>query len=242
LAKKTVKLLENLLMKKLLPLSVAAATIASSLALTSPAYAQGALSANVGFLSDYYFRGVNLGDAGAYAGVDYEHSGFYAGTWWVDDGGAAGNDGMETDFYFGYGHEFESGFSAGIGYTRYDYTYSSDYEHEINLSVGFGQFSLDYAKGSDEDIGKHGAKDMDTDYDFVTLSWSGEIFGVLIGSYDADSDIEEADYNYAELSASGEIVAGIDASFIVGIKSDEGDGSGTDDGYMVVDLSKSFDP
>ena len=44
--------------------------VAASALLSSSAFA--GLSANVGFVSDYYFRGANLGDGGAYVGLDYE--------------------------------------------------------------------------------------------------------------------------------------------------------------------------
>ncbi len=227
-------------MKKILPISIAAATFVTGMGLSTMAAAESPFSANVGIVSDYYFRGSNLGDAGAYGGVDFEKNGFYAGTWWIDDGGA-GNDGLETDFYLGYGHEYESGFSVGLGLTRYDYTYTSDYEQEINVNLGYGQFGFEYSTGTDEDIGKHGDADVDTDYDFIALSWSGDVFGVTVGSFDADTDADEDDYTYIEASASGEIVAGIDAGVTLGVKSDDGTGSGTDDGYLFLDISKSFD-
>ena len=66
-----------------------------------PAAAMADLSANVGMVSDYIFRGVYQEDTSASAGLDYEdESGFYIGTWGADVG-----DGLETDLYFGYAGE-----------------------------------------------------------------------------------------------------------------------------------------
>lgn len=214
-------------MKKLL---LATAIAASTVGFTSAASA--GVSANAGFVSDYYYRGVNLGDAGMYGGVDYEEAGFYAGVWAIDDG-TAGNDGLEYDLYAGYGLEVE-GVSLSVGYTLYKYTYTSDEESEVNLGIGFGGFAFDYAMGSDDQVGG------DYDYDFFSVSWSGDVFGAAVGSYDNDLDEE---YKYVEFSASGE-VGGVDVTASIGTVFDA-EASGvpaTDlDGYMVLDVSKSFD-
>jgi uncharacterized protein (TIGR02001 family) len=192
------------------------------------------LSANAGFVSEYYFRGQNLGDAALYAGVDYEAGGFYAGTWWIDDGDS-GNDGLETDFYFGYGFDVGS-VSLGLGYTRYEYTYTGDFEHEINFTAGINAFSLEYSTGEDDDEGAD-----ETDYDFLALSWGGEVFGATIGTFEND-DTDDS-YDYIEFSASGE-VAGLDATITLGQTSNVESG-GVDaesgDGYLFIDISKSFD-
>lgn len=212
---------------------LAAATAIASTGGISAAHAD--LSANAGFVSEYYFRGAVLGDAGAYAGLDYEVGGFYAGTWWIDDGGASnGEDGLETDFYLGYG--FDAGdFSLGLGYTRYEYTYTSDFEHEINFTVGFDFFEFEYSFGEDDDDGS-----TETDYDFFALSWSGDVFGGTIGTFEND---DTKDYDYLELTASGEI-AGLDVTVAVGNTSNvESGGSDTasGDGYIYLDISKTFD-
>ena len=249
-------------MKKLLASSVIAAT--AMVGVSAPAMA--GLSANAGLVSDYYYRGLNLGDAAMNAGVDYEQSGFYAGVWAIDDGASSydhdddenytGNDGMEYDIYFGYGMDF-SGVSVGIGYTNYAYTYTADYEDEFTLSVGFKGFSLDYSFGEDHnDDSGEGSLIKDYDYEFVTLSWSGEVFGVLVGQYEIDeetaterdglfliSQTVQGEYQYWEVSASGEI-AGVDVSATIGevFAAEYGNEDVRDtDGYMVISASKSFD-
>ena len=208
-------------MKKINTL-LAASVLAATAGVSAPVLAD--LSANAGFVSDYYYRGSNLGDGGLYAGADYESGGFYAGVWAIDDG-AAGNDGLEYDLYLGYSTEV-AGLSVTVGYTEYMYTYTSDSEGEVNLGLGLGAFSLDYADGEDNNPGG-----VDTDYEFYSLSWSGEVFGAVVGTYENDGD----EYDYAELSASGE-VSGLDVTATLGSR----DGT-NDDGYLVLDVSKSFD-
>ena len=243
-------------MNKMTKIAAAVALITGAVTAT-PVMAENdvAVSANVGSLTDYYFRGIHLGDAGAFGGADVEYAGFYAGVWGVDDGGGvgegdsgAGDDGMEVDFYAGYGYEFENGLALGVGYTRYDYTYTSDFEDEINLSAGFAGFEVTYADGTGH-WDKEDSTGEEADYKFWTVGYSGEIFGVLYGKYknEGDDSGDEYSYDYVEISASGE-VAGLDVTAtlgktrnveeeIGGVNSDLSSG----DGYFVLAVSKSFD-
>ncbi len=216
-------------MKKLLATSVAVAAMTAGLSTTAQAEIEG-LSANAGIVSDYYYRGVNLGDAGAYAGVDYEIGGFYVGTWIIDDGGA-GNDGLEYDIYAGWGMETDSGMSFSIGFTDYEYTYSSVFQRELNLGLGFGGFALDVAVGNDDQDAAG-----DDDYVFASLGWAGDVFGVTLGAFDYD---QGGDWLYAEVSAGGE-VAGLDMGITLGQKFEDSNAAAQDDGYIVLDISKSF--
>ena len=95
-------------MKALTRLGAAAVIAASAFGATN-AYAEGEVSYNIGFVSEYYFRGIKQKDSSASAGMDYENGGFYIGTWAADVG-----DGLEVDGYFGYGIETEGGFSASL--------------------------------------------------------------------------------------------------------------------------------
>ena len=237
-------------MKKLLSASIAAATIAG---FAAPAAAVEGLSANAGIVSDYYFRGGNLGDAGAYAGVDYEIGGFYIGTWAIDDG-AGGQDGLEYDIYLGYGQE-SGDFSWSVGFTDYQYTYTSAFENELNFGLGLSGFALDVAVGN-ADNGLDGDDADDADYLFAALSWSGDVFGSTLGYKSTDESAEynevaglavsgtaESDYTYLEVSAGGEI-ATMDVGVTLGRVIDssfDGDDTGSSDYYMFLDVSKSFD-
>ncbi len=125
-----------------------------------PAVSVAELSANVGMVSDYLYRGIFQEDASASAGSDYENeNGFYIGTWGADVG-----DGIETDLYFGYGGEVGD-WSWGVGYTGYYYTDDFDDTYaEVNLGLGYGIFSLDFAAGEWDGFG------APEDYTFTSLT------------------------------------------------------------------------
>lgn len=215
------------------------ATSAIALSALAP-MANADVSASAGVVSDYYFRGVNLGDAGAYGSVEYSAGGFTAGTWWIDDGGLGGNDGMENDWYVSYGGGSDS-FNWNVGYTRYAYTYTGDFEQEVSLGLGFGAFSIGFAAGEDEDKDipwvsgdTSGVSDVTDDYTVITVGLELGAFSATAGRYDAD---EGGEYDWAELSFGGDIVESVSASINIG----KAFASGIDtDGYMYVDVSKSF--
>jgi uncharacterized protein (TIGR02001 family) len=102
----------------------------------------GDFSANIGMMSDYVFRGIKQSDAGAFGGLDWERSGFYAGTWAADVG-----QGLEYDLYAGYGGSVGD-LSYGLGWTGYFYTDDFDDTYsELNASLGYGIFTAEYAHG-----------------------------------------------------------------------------------------------
>ena len=235
-------------MKKTLSAAIAAATLSMGLAAPAMAEVPG-LSANVGFLSDYYFRGNHLGTSSPYVGLDYEVAGFYVGTWLCDDGtGGTGNNGLEVDYYFGYGME-HGPFSWTLGFTGYEYTYSADNEGEFNLNLGLYGVALTYNYGLDNNGSSVTDDDSDHKYQFVTLGWSNDNFGVTYGNYKvmkvSDSFkvgpsftytevydpfgkklpnpagvMKDDGYQYLELSASGEL-AGFDVGVTLGRKFEE---------------------
>ncbi len=104
--------------------------------------AQAELSANLGFSSDYFYRGIFQAPNSASGGIDFEKNGFYVGTWAADV-----KDGLEVDGYFGYAGE-AGDFSYSIGYTGYFYTGDFDDTYqEINLGAGYGILAVDVAIG-----------------------------------------------------------------------------------------------
>jgi len=228
-------------MSKKLITAIAAATLGAS-ALSAPAFAE--VTATAGFVSDYYYRGRNLGDGGANGSIDFANdSGVYGGIWAIDDGSGA-NDGLEYDIYFGYGAEVADGLGLSIGYTRYEYTYSGDFEQEVNLGASFGNFGLAIDIGEDDDEGD----DEATDYVHIAASVAiNDIYSVTLGNYtpdtqddDTGADTDEG-HTYIEVSAGGE-VAGLDASMTIGTISEEDDVKETDtSGYLVLSVSKTFD-
>ena len=88
-------------------------------------------SANVGFTTDYIFRGISQtsGNPAVQGGIDYSHSsGLYAGVWgsnvsWIADSGAVatGSVTMELDTYFGFRNSFAEDFTYDVGFIRYNY-------------------------------------------------------------------------------------------------------------------------
>ena len=63
-----------------------AIAVASLASVSTAAMAVEGLSTTIGLVSDYNYRGVNLGDAGATVSVDYTTGGFYVGVWAINDG------------------------------------------------------------------------------------------------------------------------------------------------------------
>lgn len=110
--------------------------------------AQAGGSANLGFASDYYYRGIFQAPNAVSGGLDVEKNGFFAGTWAADV-----KDGLEIDGYFGYRGE-AGDFRYSAGYTGYFYTGDFDDTYqEINLGTGFGIVSVDVALGKHDNFG-----------------------------------------------------------------------------------------
>ena len=224
-------------MKKLLASSVIAAT--ALLGVSAPAIAD--LSANVGYASEYYFRGILQKESSASAGLDYENSGFYVGTWAADVG-----DGLEIDGYLGYGMEFDGGFSASIGFTTYQYTgdtFDSEY-NEFNLNLGFNIVSLEYSVGTQDaaDSGPNaGGPPEDVDYDFIKLTVEQNGFYASYGSFGDDADGDYFEFGY------GTEVGGFDLGIAAIFSSDElsdqidADGGANESEALVFTLGKTFD-
>jgi len=195
------------------------------------AYAEGEISYNVGFASEYYYRGILQKDSSASAGIDYENGGFYVGAWTADVG-----DGLEVDGYFGYGIETESGVSIGVGFTGYYYTgeFDDTYE-EINFNIGYEMVSLEYSVGEWDGFG------ADEDYDFLALTVEGENgFYGKYGTFGKDFDGEYFELGWGTTIA--EIDFGVSAIFNSDELSDELDGDGNpDEGEAIIfTIGKSF--
>jgi uncharacterized protein (TIGR02001 family) len=192
--------------------------------------AQADFSANLGWASDYYFRGILQKTSSPSAGIDYtsENGSFYAGTWAADVAGPFG-DGLEVDGYFGYNNSIgELGY--GIGYTGYFYTGDFDDTYqEINLSVAYGWLSLDAAIGEYENFAG-----PTQNYQFykATVSHNG-----FYGAYGTFQD--EFDGDYFEVGY-GTTVSDIDLGIYL-LVSDEKLGLGDDQEALVFTIGKTFD-
>lgn len=166
--------------------------------------AQAELSANIGVVSNYFFRGISESDDGAavQGGLDFNHdSGFYVGTWAsnVDFGDSTS---YELDLYLGFGAEFENGLGYDVGYIYYAYPDapgSSDFG-EIYGSLSYGLFSA----GVNAVVNDSSASALESGdlYFHVAMEvpfndhWSS---GFLVGRTDFDDGARE---NYTHFSAS----------------------------------------
>jgi uncharacterized protein (TIGR02001 family) len=208
---------------------LAASTVASGVAL-----AESPLTANIGFTSNYLWRGVTQSsDISAISGgIDYAHdSGFYAGTWLSSlDGGQ-----YEQDWYAGFG--FDAGpVGLDVGYILYTYPIAdaqSDFS-EVYLNAGWEWLSAGVAYTVDTDWG---GDDSDLYYfagaDFDI--YKGLMLGLVYGKYDFD-DAAAEDYAHWQVSLSKS-----DFTFALDQNDITDTGAGEDDMRFSVSYSKSFD-
>jgi hypothetical protein len=205
--------------------------------LTLSAVAQADWSANLGYASEYHYRGILQKTSSASGGVDFETGGFYAGTWAADVG-----DGLEVDGYFGYGADVGA-VSLGIGYTGYFYTGDFDETYqEINLSAGVGIFTLDVAVGEyDSPPGDAicnpttggSCKPSKSDYTYYSLTAEKNGFYGKYGGFSQDFEGEYFELGY------GTTIAEIDLGVSVIFAND--DLVGDADESLIFTIGKSFD-
>jgi uncharacterized protein (TIGR02001 family) len=205
-------------------LSNKAGFIAVLLVLASTAQAE--FSANIGWASDYYYRGIFQATSSASGGVDYESNGFFAGTWAADVG-----DGLEVDGYFGYGGEVGD-ISYGVGYTGYFYTGDFDDTYqEVNLAGGFGLLSVDVA------VGRYSNSDGPTqEYTYYALTLEKNGFYGKVGGFAQDFEGEYFEAGY------GTTVADlVDLGLTLIVSNDDLNGSGSSEETLIFTIGKSFD-
>ena len=200
-------------------------TALAALTLITSAAAQAETSANLGFASDYYYRGIFQAESSASGGVDYETGGLYVGGWAADV-----KDGAEIDGYFGYGGEFGD-FGYSVGYTGYFYTGDFDDTYqELNLGGSYGIVALDVALGEYDNFD---GPTQDYTYYSVTFEKNG-FFGKYAGfSNDFGGEYFEAGYSTT--------VFDIDLGLTVLFQDKELSGDGESDEAIIFTIGKSFD-
>lgn len=187
--------------------------------------AQADFTANVGWASDYYFRGILQSPTSPSGGLDYESNGFYVGTWAADV-----YDGLEVDGYFGYGGE-AGDFSYSIGYTGYFYTGDFDDTYqEINLGGGFGIATVDVAIGQYDNFT---GPTLDYTYYALTLEKDG-FYGKYAGfSQDFSGDYIELGY--------GTTVAELDVGLALLFADKDLSVTGDSNESLIFTIGKTFD-
>jgi uncharacterized protein (TIGR02001 family) len=187
------------------------------------------LSANIGYNSQYIYRGIPQSTSSAMGGLDLEAGGFYLGTW-----GADVDDGLEIDYYGGYGFEVGE-FNFGVGGTIYTYTGDFDDTYkEINLSAGWNFLTFDAAIGKYDNFG--GPK-LNYQFYSVTAEYNGFYGKVGMFADDFDGNYYEAGYGNTLTVQEMDL---FDYAFAV-IYSDSTLLGGDSDTNFVFTLSKSFD-
>lgn len=205
-------------MKTTFRLGLVAALLASSAA------ANADWSANIGYASEYIFRGIPQKTSSASGGVDFESGGFYAGTWAADVG-----DGLEVDLYGGYGFDISDSFSLSVGFTGYYYTGDFDDTYqEINLGAGFGFLSLDVAVGEYDNF-----TGPTLDYTYYALTAEHNGFYATYAGFSQDADGEYLQLGYG--TTVSEIDLGVALIFA------NADLVGDDTEEIVFTIGKSFD-
>lgn len=152
-------------MKKTL-LSLAAATVITSMPVIVHAEDANPLSFNVSLTSDYRYRGISQSrlKPALQGGADYAlPGGFYVGTWgstisWIKDAGSiagvdTGSSPLEVDLYGGYKGEIQKDLSYDVGVLQYWYpgnklrnlTTANANTFEIYGAVTFGPATLKYS-------------------------------------------------------------------------------------------------
>lgn len=200
---------------------LAASTVASGAAVAGA-------SGNIGYVSDYFFRGIYQTTSSASAGLDYDFgSGLAVGIWAADV-----DEGIEYDIYGSFSGEVgELGYS--IGFTQYEYTDDWDDTYsEVNLGLSYGPLSIEYSVGEYDGFG------TPVDYTFTGVTLENKGAYITFGSFG-----DEAEGSYTEVGYGME-VGGFDVGVAI-INNDEDLDVRTTDGdgetAMTLSLSKSFD-
>lgn len=209
--------------------SMASIGLAALLLSTTTPILAADFSANIGYMSQYIYRGIPQSTSSAMGGLDLEAGGFYLGAWSADV-----DQGLEIDYYGGYGFNVGE-FSFGVGGTIYTYTDDFDDTYkEVNLSAGWRWLTFDAAIGTYDNFG--GPK---LDYQFYSLTAEYRGFYGKIGTFEDDFDgtYYEAGYGSTLLVQDLDL---FDYAFSV-IYSDSTLLGGDSDTNLVLTLSKTFD-
>ena len=145
-------------------------------------------TANAGWVSQYYYRGLLIKNSSASAGLDVAASDFSAGTWLADV-----SDGAEVDLYASYGTAINDDVSVSLGGTGYFYTGApeagagADFTYlEVNLGVGLGPISIEYSIGQYRDGPPH------SKYNFIGITAEQDGLFATIGTSAYAADLGDA--------------------------------------------------
>ena len=201
------------------------------------------VTANAGWVSQYYYRGLLQQGSSASAGLDVAVNDFSAVTWAADVG-----DGAEVDLYASYGIAINDDISVSLGGTGYFYTGEFDSTYlEGNLGIGFRGISIEYSVGQYK-------TNPDQKYNFIGITGEHEGLFATVGSMafaadlgDALSDVFKRNRGLQYVEA-GYGFSAADLDFVIsGIFNDsalsgevDGSGAATNELTLVFGVSKTF--
>ena len=184
------------------------------------------VSANVGWVSEYFYRGIFQKGSSGSAGLDVAVDNVYLGTWAADVG-----DGNEVDLYAGVGTEVDD-FSVSVGGTGYFYTGGFDDTYlEGNLNAGYGVLSAEFS------YGRYKTTPTELDYWFLGITLEEAGLYATFGTFGKDFDGEYVEAGYG-LSV-GEL--DLSAAWIYATEDLVGGGAGSDDHTLVFGIGHTFD-
>jgi uncharacterized protein (TIGR02001 family) len=180
-----------MMQKKLLNTLILAALAVPGIAMAADAAPAPAVTANVGFVTNYLYRGISQtgGNPAVQGGFDYAHaSGFYAGAWgsnisWIP----ASSSSLELDTYFGFKNAFATDYSYDVGFLRYNYpgVYPAGATkadtNEIYGLIGWKWLTLKYSDSLGDTFGV--SKASGTSYIDLSASYTLEGPGVTLGAH-----------------------------------------------------------
>lgn len=182
--------------------------------------AQHTISANVGLVSNYVYRGITqtVGKPALQGGFDYARtSGLYAGIWgsnvsWITGSGSTGTASLELDTYAGFKGSFAGDFSFDAGFVRYNYLgdyvppagYVKADTSEIYGAIGYQWITAKYSYSLGDFLTVPKAKG--TSYLEINASYTIADSGVTLGAHYGKQ-------SYKGSAASALVAGGFDPSY-----------------------------
>ncbi len=207
-----------------------AAVVACGLMLGSAEAQEAEISANAGFVSQYFYRGILQKTSSASAGLDLSVGALSLGTWLADVG-----DGAEIDLFGSVGVDIGGG-SLSIGGTAYLYTGQFDDTYlEANLGAGYGPLSVEFSIGQYENFGAG-----TLDYWFAGVTAEHEGFFATVGGFGDDftGNYGEVGYGFSAADLDWTISGIVNDSDLSGLA--DGDGDPTSGVTLVFGVGKEF--
>ena len=190
------------------------------------------VSYNIGYMSEYWYRGYYQAESSVSFGADAEMGNFYVGTWMADV-----DQGIEMDVYAGYNFAL-MGIPMYLGATGYYYSdnFDGDYE-EINFGADLGWMSIDGAAGDFEPV--DGSRDKG--YVHYSLNFPLAMVGLPL-DYSYQTWGGEAVTGHTHELSYGTTVSGVDVGLTLGRNVDTGhsDANQNDTTYANFSLGYSF--